>query len=670
MRPVPHDNQGGVNMCGIAGYYSAASATPDVLRRMLIAIAHRGPEALSGMIDGGLAIGTARLAIVDLPGGMQPAISGDRRAAVVFNGEIFNYLDLRGDLARRGVVFRTRSEAETLLHLYLAYGAAFVERLDGQFAIAVWDGSTRQVHLCRDRVGIRPVFWARLADGGVAFGSEIKALFAHGGVAARLAPSALLQTFRFWTTVGDTTAFEGVRQLPAGHVITFDADSTYRLARYSWPLPLDVTPLHLSSDEAYFERFREELDAAVARQRMADVTVGSYLSGGVDSSVIAGRLFRQQPDLRTYSVAFEDPEYDESVAQRAVVEHLGQEHVTLTITAADIARVFPQVVWHAETPLFRTAPAPLFLLSRRVHADGIKVVMTGEGADEILLGYDLFRETAVREFWKRRPESVWRPSLLRRLYAYLPQYRNPRYFNMVVDFYRPTLCAGARHFAMAVRWANGQALEQYFSDDMKAWAGTHNPVDDFDRWLPETYEQDDSIGQAQYAEVCGLLVNYLLSSQGDRMSLAHGVEGRYPYLDDRFIAFAARLPRRLKLRGMRDKFILRHAFPDTLPAEIRRRPKVAYQAPDMKAFFVGGRSPDYVDELLDPRRVEDTGLFDAARVQQLTAKGRSAQPGRLGMRDNMAFTLILSTMLLDATFVRQAWRMESDIFVQRALHLI
>jgi asparagine synthase (glutamine-hydrolysing) len=658
-------------MCGIAGYVSAAPARRDVLHRMLTAVGHRGPEGLSGMIEGPVAIGTARLAIVDLAGGIQPAIASDRQLAVVFNGEIFNYMELRTCLESRGVVFRTRSEVETLLNLYLAHGPAFVERLNGQFGIAVWDGRRRQLHLCRDRFGIRPVFWARADDGAVVFGSEVKALFAHGGVAARLDRSALAQTFRFWTTVGDTTAFEGVRQLPPGHVITFEPDGTERLTRYwSWPLGGELIPLQLRSDEAYFERFRDELDAAVARQRMADVPIGSYLSGGVDSSVMAGRLLRQQPGLRTYSVAFEDPEYDESAAQRAVSKHLGQEHVTETIAGADIARVFPQVVWHAETPLFRTAPAPLFLLSRRVHDDGIKVVMTGEGADEVLLGYDLFREAAVREFWKRRPESTWRASLFRRLYAYLPQYRNPRYFHMVVDFYRPTLSAAPRHFAMAVRWANGRALEQYFSDDMKAFARAYNPIDEFERWLPAAYDGADSIGQAQYAEVCGLLGNYLLSSQGDRMSLAHGVEGRYPYLDEGFVNFAARLPRRLKLRGMKDKFILRHAFADTLPPEIRGRAKVAYQAPDMKAFLADGKAPDYVEELLAPERIAESGLFDPARVQQLIAKGRSLPPGRLGIRDNMAFTLMLSTMLLHETFVKKTWRVGSDIPTQKGLTLI
>lgn len=659
-------------MCGIAGYISQRPAEAAVLHGMLSAIGHRGPDSFSGFVDGPVALGTARLAIVDLAGGIQPAVSPDRRVAAVFNGEIFNYRELRRELLDSGVELRTNSEIETLLHLYLRHGGAFVERLNGQFAIAVWDGRDGSLHLFRDRFGIRPCFWTRLPDGGLCFASEIKALLAHGAVEARIEPRSLVQTFRVWTNIGDTTAFQGVRQVPPGHVVSFTGDGAEpRLRRFwSWPFPDEVEPLELPSDQAYFQRFRDEFDAAITRQRMADVDVASYLSGGIDSSVVASRLSGMVPNLRTYSIAFDDPEYDESEAQGLVAAHLGVSHTTERVGAAQIAAAFPQVVWQTETPLFRTAPAPLYMLSRRVHADGIKVVMTGEGADEILLGYDLFRETAIRSFWRKRPDSTWRAALFRRLYAYLPQYRNPRYFNMVMDFYRSTLDAPDPHFAMAVRWGNGQALEQYFSPAMRDFAAGHDPIADYDRWLPDGYGAADQVSRAQFGETWTLLANYLLSSQGDRMSLAHGVEGRYPYLDNGFVDFAARLPRRLKLRGMKDKFILRQAFRDSLPDAVRNRPKVAYQAPDMKAFFHDGRAPDYVEELLSPERIAAAGFFEPALVSQLAAKGRSHQLARAGTRDNMALTLILSTMLLDEIFVRKARVLASDIVTPENLTLV
>jgi len=330
------------------------------------------------------------------------------------------------------------------------------------------------------------------------------------------------------------------------------------------------------------------------------------------------------------------------------------KHTTITVTPADIAAVFPEVVRHAETPLFRTAPAPLYLLSKRVHEDGYKVVMTGEGADEILLGYDIFRETTIRRFWSRQPGSKIRGNLIGRLYDYLPQYKNPRYLALLLDFYRPFLADDTNdpHYAMAVRWANGKALSGYFGPQLKAASQSYDPINDLNAALPKGYLAGDDIDRAQCVENHCLLSNYLLSTQGDRMSMAHSVEGRYPYLDDEFIAFAARLPRKLKLRGLKDKFILRKAFAGRIPKAIAHRPKVAYQAPDLKAFFVDGKAPDYVYDLISRTSLSDTGIFDAGRVEQLVRKAKSYNLERVGMRDNMAFVLILSTMLLHESFVK------------------
>ena len=658
-------------MCGIAGYISSEAADADVLHKMLAAIGHRGPDGFSGFVEGPLAMGTARLAIVDLAGGTQPAVSENRKVALVFNGEIFNYMELRAELGRKGVSFRTRSEVETLLHLYLEFGLAFLSRLNGQFAMAIWDGRQNRIHLCRDRFGIRPLFFCKLSGRGIAFASEAKGLFAHGKVAASIAPESLGQTFRLWTNVGNTSAFRGVRQVPPAHVLTLDADGNESLTQYwEWQFPDEIEPIMLPSDEDYFSMFRAEFDSAIQRQRMADVAVGCYLSGGVDSSVVAARLAASQDAHTTYSVSFQDAEYDESSAQRTIAAHLGVTSITEEVSNAAIAAVFPQVVWQAETPLFRTAPAPLFLLSKRVHADGVKVVMTGEGADEMLLGYDLFREVEIRQFWSRQPDSLWRPNLLSRLYSYLPQYRNPRYFGMIKDFYRHTLDTGSRHFAMSVRWSNGKALEQYFSADMKAFAQDYDPVTELDRWLPASYGSTGHVSRAQCIEIQTLLSNYLLSSQGDRMSMAHGVEGRYPYLDNKFVDFVTRLPRRIKLRGLKDKFILRNAFKDTIPDTVRMRPKVAYQAPDIRAFFSAGRAPDYVSDLLAPAKIREAGFFDPDKVSFLFKKGLTYQLDRAGTRDSMAFTLILSTMLLYDIFVLGNRSMSPDIRIPSTLTLV
>ncbi len=656
-------------MCGIAGFLNNPTAdSVSTLGDMLTLIAHRGPDAAGGFVDNTAAIGSVRLSIVDIEGGSQPAVNETRDVAVVFNGEIFNYLELRSRLVEQGVHFKTRSEVELILQLYLLQDKAVFESLEGQFAIAIWDARIDRLLLARDRVGIRPLFWSQV-NGTFAFASEIKSFLALPGFEHRLDKKALLQTLKFWTVVGNRSAFEGVQQIPPGHFLSVENNGA-QLSRYWDNLsPFMAEPLKLNSDEEYVDLFRETLIDSIDRQCMSEVEVGSYLSGGLDSTVIAtglGKILGHK-GLRTYSVEFEDAEYDESEAQRQVVEKNSFQHTSVRIQDGDIASVFPSVVYHAETPIFRSAPAPLFHLSSKVHDDGIKVVQTGEGADEILLGYDLFREVAIRRFWSRQPDSNWRGHLMRRLYAYLPQYRNPRYFNLILDFYRSTLQDSSPHYAMAVRWNNADAFSLYLHPDMQNLANTYDPVADLDSWLPKRYEDGDDIMRAQIIEMQTLLANYLLSSQGDRMSMAHSVEGRYPYLDEKFMALSGRLPRSLKLRGLKDKFILREAFSDVVPETIRRRPKIAYQAPDISGFVTDGKFPDYVEDLMSPSRINSVGIFDIEQVQRLMQKAKNYNLSRVGYRDNMAFIIVLSTMLLDDLYVRGNAR--SDMIINNKLHL-
>jgi asparagine synthase (glutamine-hydrolysing) len=641
-------------MCGISGFFSrnhrADSAT---LEAMLNVIGYRGPDECTGFVKDGAALGSVRLSIVDLLGGTQPALARDGRVAVVFNGEIYNYRKLMADLELSGIRFSTNSEVETLLNLFLSFGEGMFERIRGQFAVAVWDGRENRLYLARDRVGINPLFW-HLDDRGITFASEIKALAARPHIRLRLNPQSLVQTFRLWTNVGDTSAFEGIHQVPPAHYLVFDGRDV-RLQRYwDWPLPDTVEPLHFATDSEYTGAFADAFNASIERQRMADVPVASFLSGGIDSSAVAAVFQRQlgNEKLKTYSVTFDDAEYDESEAQRKVSEHLGLDHTSINISPRDISDHFRRIVWHAETPLFRAAATPLFLLSKRVREDGIKVVLTGEGADELLLGYNLFREVAVRRFWSRNPNSEWRGHLLRRLYQYLPQFQNPRYFNLLREFYRQTLIDPDNpHYAMSVRWSGSANLGRYFSAEMREFASSHDPISDLERWLPRDYWRADDISKAQSVEVSTLLGNYLLSSQGDRMALAHSVEARYPYLDDEFIEFCARLPKRIKLRGLADKFVLRNAVKGLLPDEVRKRPKIAYSAPDINGFVVNGRLPDYAADLLSSETISRVGLFDAVQVENLRKRATGSTISRTNFRDNMAFVLVLSTMALHDMFV-------------------
>jgi asparagine synthase (glutamine-hydrolysing) len=643
-------------MCGIAGIIAPISAEDGQhrLQAMLGQIAYRGPDECTGSVGDGFAIGAVRLSIVDLVTGTQPAISDDDKVFVVFNGEIFNYLELRAGLAAKGHVFFSNSEVEVLLHLYQEYGAGMARMLNGQFAVAIWDGNARALHLFRDPFGIRPLFW--WSDGqSIIFASEVKALLTNREVSVTLDPRGLIETVRFWTVVGERTMFSQIRQVPAGQALTWQRGTT-RLERYwDWPFSDTAEPLRLKSDAEYYEAFDEAFGRAVKRQTMADVEVGAYISGGIDSSVIVHHLagLADKRALSTFSVEFDDSEYDESDAQQAVVQHYGTRHRTARIGTADIAEGFPAAVLHAETALFRSAPVPMMRLSKEVRAAGIKVVMSGEGADEILLGYDLFRETKIRRFWARNPNSKCRGQLLRRLYDYLPQYKNPRYFNLMLDFYRPTLTqTDDPHYAMAVRWANGRALEACFGPGVRELAGTYDPVAELDRWLPGGYGEADDVERAQSIEVMTLLGNYLLSSQGDRMALANSVEGRYPYLDLEFVRFAARLPRGIKLRGLKDKFILRETYGGQIPEAVRKRKKFAYQAPEKKAFFPGGTLVEWAADLLSRDRIASDGIFDPAYVEQYCLTPPARDAGRQGFRNNMLFMVVLSTTLLIDRFIR------------------
>jgi asparagine synthase (glutamine-hydrolysing) len=605
-----------------------------------------------GIVNGPIAVGSARLAILDLDAGEQPIASSDKKVIIAFNGEIFNYRTLLAELSRSGVALHGKAEIDLLLAGYLQYGLDLFERLDGQFAIAIWDGRLEYMVLARDRVGIRPLFWFNDAR-HFGFASEAKALFASDLISAQIDPTAIIQTMRFWTCVGEQTAFRGVHQLPPAHYMMASRSGVTLHRYWSWPLPHCVEPIRLSSDEDYFALFREELSKSVERQCLSSVPVGSYLSGGIDSVTLAMLLQAHVGTrLETFSIRFGDANFDESEGQRTAIDHFDFRSNSITVDDDSIGSNLPSAVWHAETPLFRSAPVPLFLLSRDVHRQGYKVVLTGEGADEILLGYDLFKETRIREFWGRRPDSQFRSSLIRRLYHHLPQYRNPRFLNLLVDFYRPFLKGSEdRYFAMQVRWESGRSLERYLAPEHRSFAQTYDATTELDRWLPDHFDDAGPVERAQWVEMQTLLSNYLLSSQGDRMSLAHAVEGRYPYLDTAFIEFCARLPRRLKLRELREKFILRQAFADRIPKPLRSRPKIAYQAPDVLPFRRGNKMLDYVEHLLSPERIASVGLFDPEHVSSLLAKFRQYKLSRTGNRDNVAFILLLSTMLLDEMFV-------------------
>ena len=638
-------------MCGIAGFAGPdvmADAARPLLARMIHTLHHRGPDGYGFHAAPGIGLAHARLSIIDLATGDQPIHNPSRTVWTVFNGEIFNYLELRRELEAEGRVFYTHSDTEVIVHLYDRDGDAFVEHLNGQFAIALWDDARQRLVLARDRAGIRPLYLARAHD-RLWFGSEPKALLAALPQLATIDPLGLAEALSTWSPIEPHTLFAGIESLPPGHVLVREADGREALRQYwDWTFP----PAEDTRASAYGRspaqaaaELRELLVDAVRLQLRADVPVGAYLSGGLDSSGIVAMIrgFTDTP-VRTFSVAFEDGEFDESEHQQAMVRHLGTDHTTLRVTRRAIGEAFPTFVRHAEVPVLRTAPVPMMLLSASVRAHGYKVVLTGEGADEVFGGYDLFKEAKVRRFWARQPGSRLRPRLLERLYGYLPNspVRNPAFAQSF--FGQGMEHLGRPVFAHAPRWMTSQRALGLLSPELRATLGGFDPLAAFEATLPPQIGTWSPLAQDQYVEAKSLLAGYLLAAQGDRVAMANSLEGRVPYLDHRVIEFANRLPPSYKIRGLTEKHVLRQALADLLPPDIATRTKQPYRAPDSSSFFVDGEPLDYVADLMGAERVRDAGLFDAAAVGRLLDKARA---GRVtGFADNQAFVGVLSTMLV------------------------
>jgi asparagine synthase (glutamine-hydrolysing) len=643
-------------MCGIAGVLSRGAA--PVRRETLIAMAgalhHRGPDEHGLYRDAHCGLAHARLSIIDLAGGQQPMLDPDGELAITYNGEVFNYVELRDELRELGLPFRTHSDTEVVLQAYRAWGLGALDKLNGQFAFAIWDRRSRELVVARDRLGVRPLYLA--AHGGrVWFASEVKALFAGDPSMPRaLDPAGLAETFTFWTVVPPQSVFRGVEELRPGHARIYRDDGSASDHEY-W------RPRYPTGDGDGFRgtitdathALRAALERATSlRMLRADVTVGSYLSGGLDSSVVAA-LARNAigGKLETFSLRFADAEYDETVYQREMVAHLGSHHHEIVVSRADIANAFPDVIRHTERPILRTAPAPLYLLARLVRDAGIKVVLTGEGADEMLAGYDLFREARVRRFWAREPASTRRPLLLDKLYPYLA--RGPtRARAMAREFFGRDLDrAHTPEFAHLPRWRSALALHRLFAPDMRrAIADSGDPIARLLATLPEELPRWDPLARDQYLEIRTLLSGYLLSAQGDRMAMASSVEGRFPFLDRDVVELANALPADYKLRVLDEKHVLKRVAADLVPPSIVRRAKQPYRAPDALAF-TGPDPPGWISEALSETAVGAAGVFDPRAVAALWQKCRGSTEGQLSNADNMALVGVLSTQLLHRTLV-------------------
>ncbi|OCP16271.1 asparagine synthase (glutamine-hydrolyzing) [Ensifer sp. LC163] len=634
-------------MCGFGGYFGSVREAEALLKRMVTAIAHRGPDERGTFVapEGGL--GHVRLSIVGLGDGQQPMSDATGDLTIVFNGEIFNYVELREELRAKGRHFRTSSDTEVILHLYDEMGEDCLSVLNGDFSFAIRDARRNRMMLARDRMGVRPLFYATQGE-TLYFASEIKALLQVPGIAAEIDPVALDQIFTLWAPIAPRTGFRDIYELePASFMIAERGRQTIRpYWRLDYP-DREATSRFVNEGDAA-EELRALLSDATRIRMRADVPVGSYLSGGLDSSIVAALAAGMAPQgLRTFSVTFDSAEHDESAYQMQMAAALGTQHSAVACRAGDIARVFPEVVRFAERPIIRTAPAPLYQLSGLVREQGLKVVLTGEGADEVFAGYDIFKEARVRRFCGRQPGSRIRPHLFRKLYPYLPGLQQQSAEYLAAFFGAGDAPLDDPLFSHRPRFKSTAATKIFFSPDLRASLAGYDAAEELASRLPQDFARWHALHQAQYLEGRFLLPGYILSSQGDRMAMAHGIEGRFPFLDHRLVEFAAGLPPEMKLKGLVEKHILREATKDLMPEAIGKRTKQPYRAPDSLSF-TGVGELDYVREAMNEDRISTDGLFNPRAVAKLYEKCQS-QPVS-GFRDNAAFVGILSTQLWLKTF--------------------
>ena len=642
-------------MCGIAGILDLAgnrSIANGIIQRMTQAIIHRGPDEEGYFQRPGVVLGSRRLSIVGLADGQQPVANEDRTVSVVFNGEFFDHLEKRAELEARGHRLVTHCDTEIIPHLWEEGQESMFERLRGQFALALWDERRRRLVLGRDRFGICPLYWTRQGD-WLLFASEIKALLASGMVPARPDLRGIDHIFTFSALPGPITCFEGVQLLPAGHYLQIapgndhGANCTVRQRAY-WEMdfPNQGDENRDENARSLVDRFEKIMLRAVEKRLRADVPVGAYLSGGVDSSMIAALACHLKgPAINTYTIRVDAPELDELSAANLVARHIGTKPPIVQEFGADeTLSTYPKLIQVAEAPVIDTSCAALLELAQRVHGCGQKVVLTGEGADEWLVGYPWYKGAKALGFLDFLPglplSDYARRTYLRlfRVPQYPPEFRRgvedsvggP---NAWIDAYGLLGLSKLRFYAAPMR----EVLEKF-----NPWNDLQMPLERAKRWHP--------LNRGIWIAGRVTLAGHLLQAKGDRVAMNSSVEVRYPFLDEEVFDFLAELHPRWKLRGFRDKHLLRLLAERWLPASVYRRRKVIFRAP-LDSFHIEPE-PAFVAQLLSEESLRRTEYFDVSAVHHWRRAFRRMPVGSLPrLSVEMGLTAVVATQLWHHLFM-------------------
>jgi asparagine synthase (glutamine-hydrolysing) len=601
-------------MCGIVGIVKLdPRETVDEarLKGMRDVLRHRGPDGEGLWIDGPVGLGMRRLAIVDVAGGHQPMANEDETVWIVYNGEVYNHADLRPDLERRGHSYRTRSDTETILHLYEEEGERCVERLQGMFAFAIWDRARGRLLLARDRLGIKPLYYAS-TDHELLFASEMKAILAGGSVRPALNEAILPEFLATGFTAGPETFFRGVRKLLPGRTLSWSAADGFAERRY-WRLPVDLDEAPTTLEERARE-VRSRLAAAVRSHLMSDVPLGLFLSGGIDSSGLAALMAPMVKEpIRTFAVGFPDPQANELEYARLAARSVGAEHREVVVSPSEFFDALPNLVWHEDEPIAFPSSVPLYFVSRLAR-EHVKVVLTGEGADELFLGYNRYRVTA----WNERLGRVY--------WAAVPGPLRGMVTGLVKGLPKPLRRYAGRTFLALepgpreLFYENFAAFPAALRSRLLADPGLFGGRDPYAEGL-RRYEEaaGGTLERMSHADLQTYLVELLMKQ--DQMSMAASVESRVPYLDHKFVEHVTAIPGRFKLRGWQTKAVLRAALRDLVPREILTRRKMGFPVP-VGRWFRGPFWPVVQELVLGPRALQ-RGLFEPSFLRRLAEEHRA-----------------------------------------------
>jgi asparagine synthase (glutamine-hydrolysing) len=641
-------------MCGIAGIIDLAGQRPvpeGAIQRMARALFHRGPDEEGFHLRPGLALASRRLSIVGLADGQQPMANEERNVFVVFNGELFDHVERRAELEARGHRLKTHCDTEIIPHLWEEFGEGMWDRLRGQFAVALWDERKRELQLGRDRFGIAPLYWSRQGD-WLLFASEIKGLLASGLVPARPDRRGLDHVFTFSAVPGPRTCFEGVQLLPPGRFLKIvpaggGASAEIRERPY-WEMnfPDEGDEERGDDPKKLVDEFEKVLLQAVEERLRADVPVGAYLSGGVDSSmIVALACHLKGPAINTYTVSVDDTALNELSAAELSARHIGTKPpIVQEFRHSDALETYPKLIVAAEAPVIDTACAALLQLARKVHESGQKVVLTGEGADEWLVGYPWYKAHKLMGYLDSVP-GLPLSGLARRAYlraANVPHFPNSWRqeveasvggSNAWIDSYGLLAISKLRFYGEPMREVLAQT---------NPWTELDFPLERARRWHP--------LHRGIWIAARVLLAGHLLQGKGDRVAMYSSVEVRPPFLDEEVFDFLAKLHPRWKLRGFRDKHLLRLLAERWVPKVVARRHKVIFRAP-LDAFHIEPEPP-FVGQLLSEESLKRTGYFDGAEVQRWRKDFRKMRAGSLPrLSVEMGLAAVVATQLWHHTYM-------------------